>query len=181
MCRLIVSPVNNIQGLIGRQARRDGMARGNAALRSEGTSPEDYADLEELVGYNLKRAYVIVDADFRRALGEDGLAPRVFSALSLIVHTPGITQSDLARSLGIERSGLVAITDDLETRGFVMRKPVPGDRRVQALAPTKAGKAAYLEALATVRAHEARLLSGMTQAEIETLTSLLQKIRQISD
>jgi DNA-binding MarR family transcriptional regulator len=181
MCQLIVLPVNNIQGMSGRQARRDGMARMNAARRSDAMLPEDHADLEDLVGYNLKRAYVIVDADFRRALGEDGLAPRVFSALSLIVHTPGITQSDLARSLGIERSGLVAITDDLEGRGFVIRKPVPGDRRVQALAPTKAGMAAYLQALETVRAHEAQLLSGLSQAETETLVALLRKIRQIGD
>lgn len=157
------------------------MPRADAALRNEVTTSAGESDLEGFVGYNLKRAYVIVDADFRRALGEDGLAPRVFSALSLIVHTPGITQSDLARTLGIERSGLVAITDDLETRGFVMRKPVPGDRRVQALAPTRAGKAAYLEALATVRAHEARLLADMTPAEIATLIGLLQKIRQIGD
>jgi DNA-binding MarR family transcriptional regulator len=157
------------------------MPRATAALRPEVTGSAGDADLEGFVGYNLKRAYVIVDTDFRRALGEDGLAPRVFSALSLIVHTPGITQSDLARTLGIERSGLVAITDDLEARGFVLRKPVPGDRRVQALAPTKAGKVAYDEALAAVRAHEARLLADMTPAEIETLIGLLRKIRQIDD
>ena len=157
------------------------MARLSAARQSAPTSPEDHADLEDFVGYNLKRAYVIVDADFRRALGDDGLAPRVFSALSLIVHTPGITQSDLARSLGIERSGLVAITDDLEARGFVIRQPVPGDRRVQALAPTDAGKAAYVEALENVRAHETALLSGLSRAEIETLMGLLKKIRQIGD
>ncbi len=157
------------------------MAHATAARQGAQTSPEDHADLEDLVGYNLKRAYVIVDADFRRALGEDGLAPRVFSALSLIVHIPDITQSDLARRLGIERSGLVAITDDLEARGFVIRQPVPGDRRVQALAATKAGKAAYLEALQTVRAHEARLLSDLSPAEAETLVGLLRKIRQIGD
>lgn len=157
------------------------MARATPALRNEDAASAGDSDLEGFVGYNLKRAYVIVDADFRRALGEDGLAPRVFSALSLIVHTPGITQSDLARSLGIERSGLVAITDDLEARGFVLRKPVPGDRRVQALAPTKAGKTAYLEALETVRAHEARLLADLTPAEVETLIGLLRKIRQFGD
>ena len=157
------------------------MARVTAARQSAQISPEDHADLEDFVGYNLKRAYVIVDADFRRALGADGLAPRVFSALSLIVHTPGMTQSDLARTLGIERSGLVAITDDLEARGFVIRQPVPGDRRVQALAPTEAGQAAYLDALQTVRAHEARLLSDLSPAETETLIGLLRKIRQIGD
>ncbi|NIZ15253.1 MarR family winged helix-turn-helix transcriptional regulator [Phaeobacter sp. HF9A] len=137
------------------------------------------SDLEDLVGYNLKRAYVIVSTDFRNALGEDGFAPRPFSALSLIVQFPGITQSELARKLGIERSGLVAIVDELEGRGYLQRQAVPGDRRVQALAPTEAGQAAYLRAQEVVREHEAKLLAHLTAQERETLLSLLRKIRQV--
>ncbi|MDU8912281.1 MarR family transcriptional regulator [Aestuariicoccus sp. MJ-SS9] len=143
------------------------------------TRPEDAEiDLEGLVGYNLKRAYVVVSSDFRRALGEDGFAPRQFSALSLIVQFPEIIQSELARKLGIERSGLVSIVDDLEGRGLVSRMPVPGDRRVQALTPTKDGRSAYLNARDVVRAHEAALLSDLAPEEVETLIGLLQKIRK---
>ncbi len=139
------------------------------------------SDLEDLVGYNLKRAYVILSSDFKKTLGEDGFAPRVFSALSLIVYYPNITQSELARMLGIERSGLVAIVDELENLGFVQRNSVPGDRRVQALMPTKAGRAAYAQARGSVDAHEERLLSHMTSQEVETLLGLLRKIRQVGE
>lgn len=138
-------------------------------------------DLEDLVGYNLKRAYVIVSADFRRALGQDGFAPRAFSAMSLIVQFPNITQSELARKLGIERSGLVAIIDELESRDYAKRQPVSGDRRVQALAPTRAGKAAYAHARDVVRAHEAELLSDLSPSERETLIGLLLKIRNLGN
>lgn len=134
-------------------------------------------DLEEFIGYNLKRAYVIVQADFRRALGEDGFAPRVFSALSLVVQYPNVTQSGLARMLGIERSGLVAIVDELEGRGLLKRTHVPGDRRVQALVPTDKGAKAYTEARAAVRAHEDALLSNLSEDEKATLMGLLAKIR----
>lgn len=157
------------------------MARLSAAAREEVLSEGDRNDLEGFVGYNLKRAYVILSTDFRRALGEDGFAPRVFSALSLIVQFEGITQSELARKLGIERSGLVAIIDELEDRGLVKRQPVPGDRRVQALAPTAAGKAAYRKARDVVQSHEAELLSHFTKNEIETLIGLLKKIRSLGD
>jgi DNA-binding MarR family transcriptional regulator len=135
------------------------------------------ADLEQLMGYNLKRAYVIMQADFRDALGQDGLAQRVFSALSLVVQFPQISQSRLARKLGVERSGLVAIIDDLEQLGYLLRATVPGDRRVQALVPTDAGRKAYGAAMATVRTHEDALLSELTAAEKQTLIGLLQKIR----
>lgn len=141
----------------------------------------EVSDLEQFIGYNLKRAYVIVQNDFRDSLGEDGLSARVFSALSLTVQFPNITQSALARKLGIERSGLVAIVDDLEARGFLNRAHVPGDRRVQALVATKAGQAAYADALAKVRAHEESLMAHLCKDEKDMLLALLKKIRSRSD
>ncbi|WP_316014458.1 MarR family transcriptional regulator [Roseobacter sp. HKCCA0434] len=150
----------------------------SATRRTEGADidPRD-TDLEGFVGYNLKRAYMIVQADFRATLGEGGLSPRVFSALSVCVSHPHITQSELARLIGIERSGLVAIVDELEEKRFLRRVPVPNDRRVQALVPTDAGRAAHGEAVAAIRAHEDRLFADMTGEEKQTLLILLRKIR----
>lgn len=139
------------------------------------------SDLEDLVGYNLKRAYLIVQEDFRKALGEDGLSARVFAALTLTVENRNITQSALARMLGIERSGLVAIVDDLEAKGYLKRTAVPGDRRVQALVPTEAGKSAHADMVQTVRAHEDALFATVTADEKTTLLGLLKKIRKIGD
>jgi DNA-binding MarR family transcriptional regulator len=133
--------------------------------------------LEDFFGYALKRAYVVFYEDYRAALGEDGFAPRVFSALALVVQYPNITQSAVARHLGVIRSGLVAIIDELEARGYVTRTSVPGDRRVQALVPTEAGKAAYLQAKTVVQSHEAELLADFTDAEKQELKRLLQKVR----
>ena len=153
------------------------MAR-QALKRSAGTDLEtESSDLEDLIGYNLKRAYVIVQTDFRKTLGDDGMSARVFSALSLCVRFPNITQSELARMMGIERSGLVAIVDELEAKNHLRRAPVPGDRRVQALVPTDEGRRAYTEAIEAVRAHEDRLFADMSAEEKETLLALLKKIR----
>lgn len=134
-------------------------------------------DLEQLIGYNLKRAYIVVKDDFREAMGKDGLSARVFSALSLTIDHANITQSELARMMGIERSGLVAIVDELEVKGCLSRVQVPTDRRVQALIPTKAGRELYSETIEAVRAHEDSLFSDFTEAEIEQLLRLLKKIR----
>ena len=135
------------------------------------------ADLEGLIGYNLKRAYVTVSDDFRRALKHDNLSPRLFSALAFVKAHPSLSQSALARQLGIERSGIVAMIDELEGRGYVIRKPVPKDRRRQALQLTPAGEEAYKIALGKVQAHEARLLGGLDAGQREALISILQKIR----
>jgi len=138
-------------------------------------------DLDNLIGYNLKRTYVHVRNDFREALGAGGLAPRVFSALALVVQFPNITQSELARMLGIERSGLVAMIDDLETRSFLERVRVEGDRRRQALVPTKDGVKAYKAALAAVQQHERHVFSMLTEEEQAQLLTLLKKFRNSID
>lgn len=135
------------------------------------------SDLDDLIGYNLKRAYLVVQSDFRRVLGDDGLNPRSFSVLSLAVQFPEITQSMVARRLNIERSGLVAIVDDLEGRGLLTRVPVPGDRRVQALVPTPAGQTAYRVAFEAARRHEDELLQDLSVDERTTLLALLTRIR----
>lgn len=155
------------------------MAAPQQITTQAGVEDRAHSDLEDLVGYNLKRAYLIVSSDFKRTLGQDGFAPRVFSALSLVAQFPNITQSELARNLGIERSGLVAIIDELEDRELLQRIAVPNDRRVQALAPTAAGLAAYARARDAVRAHEAELLSVLSPEENETLLRLLRKIREV--
>ncbi len=150
-------------------------------LSAQPSIPETDTDrmpvLEEFIGYNLKRAYVIMQEDFRAALEDEELGPRVFSALSLTVQFPNVTQSGLAKMLGIERSGLVSIIDELEQRAYVRRTPVPTDRRVQALVPTEAGRAAHKTAIEKVRAHEQTLLAHLSAEEKTTLIGLLQKVR----
>ena len=138
-------------------------------------------ELETLVGYNLKRAYMIMQADFRAVMADRNMSPRVFSALTLVVNIPDITQSEVSRRLGIERSGLVAIVDALEGDGYLRRVPVPTDRRVQALRPTSKGVAVYEDAAALVRAHEDRMLSGLTAAERDQLITFLHKIRETEE
>ena len=138
---------------------------------------EDASDIEHLLGYNLKRAYMIVRDDYRKQVAQSVLSPRAFSVLTLIVENNGLTQSAVARQLGIERSGLVAIIDDLEARGLAERTAVPGDRRAQALIATEAGCALHARIMVRVRAHERALLAPLDRAEQTQLLALLRKFR----
>lgn len=133
--------------------------------------------LEDFFGYNLKRAYMLVQEAFQAGKSSDGLSARAYSALAVAVETPGITQSALARKLGIERSGLVAMVDELERRGLLNRVPVPGDRRVQALEPTAAGITQFRNMSAQIRAHEDKMLSPLSAEEQAQLMDFLVRIR----
>jgi DNA-binding MarR family transcriptional regulator len=136
-------------------------------------------DLLDLVGYNMKRAYMRIHADFTATLEGLGLRQRTFSVLSLVVQNDGISQSDVARMLGIERSGTVVIVDELEDRGLISRDKVPGDRRAWALTPTDLGRALYETARARIAAHEEALLSGFSATERTALLAFLKRIHEL--
>ena len=57
----------------------------------------------------------------------------IASVLIVIAANPGLSQSDLADTLGIERARLVRLLDRLEKRGLTQRLNSRTDRRSHAL------------------------------------------------
>lgn len=144
-------------------------------------SEDPDADLSQFIGYNLKRALSVVQADLAQVLGGFGLRAVSYSALLVIVRRPRISQSDLADALRIEKSNLVQLIDELGTRGLVTRAPVPGDRRRHALIPTDAGIALTETATRAVRAHEERVFAALSQAERKDLIGLLRRVWTVTE
>lgn len=136
--------------------------------------------LSAFIGYDMKRALSIVQGDFARTLSALDLRAVSFSALSIIVAEPGLTQTQLADVLQIERSNLVTIIDELANRGLIVRSPVVGDRRRYSLIPTQAGKELATAAQAKVVEHEARLFGCLTTVERRELQRILRKFRRAS-
>jgi len=133
------------------------------------------------LGYSLKRTYLVVHQAASVALDQFGLKVRSFSALSLIAANPGITPSQLAEMLRIERSNLVLIMDELETRDLITRTRDPGDRRRYALSATLAGRRLQEKAAQAANTAEHRLIAGLSPVEQETLLSLLRRIEDGTD
>ncbi|MCM2563038.1 MarR family transcriptional regulator [Lutimaribacter sp. EGI FJ00015] len=134
------------------------------------------AGLREFVGYTMKRATSAVTADAARVLEPMGLRITTFSALSVICHSPGVRQTELAAALGMERSNSVAVIDKLEKAGWIARERKSTDRRAIALRPTTVGLARQKQARLALLAHEDRLFAGLTAAERRDLVKLLSKI-----
>jgi len=148
---------------------------------AKGQTRVDQSDLLGLAGYNMKRAYMCLYQDFRESLAEFGLRQRTFSSLSLVINNPDLSQSEVARTLGIERSGTVIIIDELESRNLIFRDKVPGDRRSYALRPTPAGRRLYKRALEKIHQHENKMLASFTDTERHTLLSLLKRIHDVDE
>lgn len=148
------------------------------ALRVESLAeaPLDFGILPELVGYHLRRAQVRLFADFARTMAEVQITPGQFGVMSLVGANSGLTQSALARAVGIERSTMVAVIDTLQARGFVERRPSPVDRRSNALVLTQQGRALLDKLVPMVRAHERRMTHNLSAEDKSRLIALLSRL-----
>lgn len=136
----------------------------------------DDSGLRRFIGYSMKRCYMTIQADLLNTLAQLELRASTFSALSLICDNPGLSQTQLANALNIERSGVVLIVDELEGRELINRVKVPTDRRSYALRSTGTGLRLRDKAQRRVAAHEDHVLQGLTEYQKKQLLSLLGKI-----
>lgn len=132
--------------------------------------------LRSFTGYNLKRAYLVIEAQVHRILTDHDLRVTSFSALSIIIENPRLTQTALANALDIERSSTVVIVDALEGRELITRNRVEGDRRTYALVATLRGKRLFDTISAEIHAAENRLQAALSEADRDTLTGYLRTI-----
>jgi len=105
-----------------------------------------------------------------------GFMPHHAGILRMIATSPGLSQQQLAKRLGIFASRLVAILDEMEKRGLLERLPSESDRRVYSLQLTQRGHEALGEIAQAARQHQADLCACLSAEEISKLTEFLNRI-----
>jgi len=132
--------------------------------------------LETFVGYNARRAWLVVSQVFAERMAVYGLKQVDFSVLSLLAHNPGATSRQLCSTLDILPPNLVSLIAAMDARGLIERRPHPHDGRAIGLYLTPAGEQLVREAEQTVMQLEADTSARLTARERETLIRLLQKV-----
>lgn len=114
--------------------------------------------------------------EFARLLEPLRLSPADAGILRLLRQSPGISQQQLAETLGMHASRLVAIIDALESRKLISRTQNPEDRRLYSLHLTARGNETLAEIGNIARMHNELMCTGLKPAETLQLAELLQKI-----
>ena len=138
--------------------------------------PDVPHELDGILGFHIRLAHGAVYRHFNETSGSAGLTQKQTSVLWLVGDEPGISQTDIARRLHIDRATTMAIINTLTMRDYLERRPSSTDRRRQALHLTPAGQAALTIARAAVAAHEAWLVARFKPAEVTQLIALLRRI-----
>lgn len=99
-------------------------------------------------------------------------------ALILISRNAGVSQRVLAEKMEVGEPAIVALIDRLEKDEFIVRKPVPSDRRARSLTLTAPGKRLISKIEAVVEALRAELLTGFSAAELKTTSEVIAQIKE---
>jgi DNA-binding MarR family transcriptional regulator len=134
----------------------------------------DIGVLNEHLGYFIRRLQVWVFQDFIRTLAPVDIRPAQYSVLVVIAANPGLSQSELADRLGIERARLVRVLDKLEKRGLTQRLASPTDRRSHALRLTRDGQKLLKRASTLAALHEAKLIEKLGLEQRKSMLMLLK-------
>lgn len=101
--------------------------------------------------------------------------PRGYHTLREVAAGSQPSQAALAGRLGIDRTVMTYLIDDLAEAGLVERRANPSDRRQRQVVTTDEGARAIAVACQRVRTIEDSLLGGLTDAERDELRVLLAK------
>lgn len=148
----------------------------NAQLATGRAERLDTQMLETLVGYNTRRAWLVIADAFARRMAPFGVRHVDFSVLSLLAHNPGATSRQLCATLDILPPNLVNLIAGIEARGLVERRPHPSDGRAVGLHLTAEGEALVRDAEQAATQLETDASAKLSGRERDQLIKLLQKI-----
>lgn len=105
-----------------------------------------------------------------------GLRPRHLIALTVMRENGGVTgQQELAVELGVDRTNLVGLLNELEGEGLILRRRAPQDRRRHIVELTPAGEERLAGAEAAIGTAEDEVLGALSDRQREQLFELLQQ------
>jgi MarR family transcriptional regulator, transcriptional regulator for hemolysin len=142
-----------------------------------GTAPDVIQDFGWALG-TLLRAYLRQAGE---AVAELPGGPRAYQAMAIIASDSCQNQAAIAERLGLDRTVMTYLIDDLESHKLVLRTPDPNDRRARRITLTKRG-ASLLETLSgRVRQVERQLLAQLNDSEAEQLRATLGRAALVAE
>ena len=102
--------------------------------------------------------------------------PRGFQVLAAAAADEHGSQLALAHRLGVDRTVMTYLLDDLEKAGLIERRPDPADRRARRIVATASGQEQLATLNERLRGAEEQVLSGLDEADRQAFRTLLRRV-----
>lgn len=118
---------------------------------------------------------------YAEEFGPTGVTQRQFAVLAAVESREGLTQTELVRLTGIDRSTLADMAARMITKGLLERQKSPTDARANSVRLTAEGRAVLLDAQPKMAAVDARLLKLLPGGKRDVFTDLLRDLSATGD
>jgi MarR family transcriptional regulator, transcriptional regulator for hemolysin len=147
----------------------------DASIDEMATQPSAEPPVTEFAGQLFFRLWRVSHVRAADVLGSVGLTPALFALLNVIAAREGAIQQELGSAMGIDRSTMVSLIDQLEGAGLAKRRPSATDRRAREVAITPKGRRLLRRARGMISDAENAVLAGLTAQERSELVRLLRR------
>lgn len=124
----------------------------------------------------LHRASQRADALFARQVTQSDLSPRQLAVLQAVARQDGLSQTEIMKATGIDRSSTAELVRRLVSAGSLQRRRTRRDARLYAIRITASGRKLLAIGGPAARAAEERLLQPLPAAERTGLLKALSLI-----
>ncbi|MCQ8185768.1 MarR family winged helix-turn-helix transcriptional regulator [Parvularcula maris] len=135
-------------------------------------------ELKESPGHLLRRAQQYADDLYKKEVGTGGLTARQFTVLHAISEQEGLSQTDLVRKTGIDRSTLADMIARLGKKGYVARQRTKDDARANAVKLSASGKKVLSSHEGKVMKAEAAALDALPKTQ---QSSFMKSLKAYAD
>jgi DNA-binding MarR family transcriptional regulator len=139
------------------------------------THPSADPPVSEFAGQLFFRLWRAHHTRTAEELASIDLTPPLFALLNVIAAREGANQQELGSALGIDRSTMVSLIDQLESTGLAKRRPSATDRRAREIAITPKGRRLLQRARKLISQVEEEVLAGLNATERRELLKLLRR------
>jgi DNA-binding MarR family transcriptional regulator len=129
-----------------------------------------------VIGLHMYMAYGCLARSVARGSQYAGIKPAAIGMPALLNSYPGLSQTEVADMLGIERMTVGVQVQNCIRHGLVRRERCADDRRKYRLYVTDKGLSRLRQISKLIPLHEQHVFGGLTPAEKKTLHRLLQKV-----
>jgi MarR family transcriptional regulator, organic hydroperoxide resistance regulator len=105
-----------------------------------------------------------------------GIQLRDYIVLSALHMTPNLTQVEVGKALGLDKTTLMSQLDRLERMGLVVRRSDPRDRRARIPEITKEGNALRAKVASACASVEGAVLNSFSQDQVQIFRRMLFEI-----
>lgn len=133
----------------------------------------------DMVNYQMHLIEAVNSSNVTRICeGEFGITRREWRFIALLAALGSMAPSELALRAGLDRSRTSKALMQLRAKRLIERRGQPGDHRRAIVALTDSGRALYECLFPRVQKINTELLAVLTDAEVDAMARLLNKLRQ---